>query len=785
MPLRLPVIPALLVMLAAAGCTRNAGLFSEENARAHVSMLAGTIGSRPVGTEANARARAYVVDQLKLYGYDVRVQEIDARRPELGRTAHVSNIIGVLGGERAEAIGLVSHYDSAPESPGGADDGSGVAVTLEAARVLAARTDRKWSILVLVTDGEEAGLMGAAGVVTDREVMSRLKVYINTEAIGSRGTAVLFQAGPANGWVTRPWARHAPHPRGASFAVEVYKRLPNDTDFTILARENIPGLNFASIDDSYAYHTARDTADRLSPASLRTTGENAVATAAALDGLDITARTKWDSVFFDLDRVTAVSYSGIAGWFLAATSIVLGVIAWLRITAAALRIGGGWRWTFTAIRTALGAALTTAAMIGAVWALRAAREVYHPWYARPNRMFLLLVAVGATVGWTMSRAGAWMPGRLRGLRHPIVTWSLALPVWLAMSAAMLWLAPGAAFLWTVPLLVASALLLLIQLVRWPGLSAPASDPASPPIRIISVLVLGVTGALWLHNVADLLRFAVAMFGRLPIVTPIYVYPAVIVVAAIMVVPPFVAAIATPRPLLRPSLLSAVCLLSIAIAAGFAYAAPAYTYEQPLRRQVRALQEADGQIATWEVGSVEPGLDLGPGAPGGWTRQSGAASTSVPWGRLPHPFVFRVSGPALGAPPIDLAGFTVTPVAAGTEVTLTVVPRRTGLAISFVLPAGITPARSSLAGALRLGHWTAAFIAPPAEGIAWRASFAGVNPARLREIRVAVTDSGFPGGTGPQRLPAWLPQERTVWSAAATWVVPAGSAAPLEPVAALR
>ena len=35
-----------------------------------VRELAGTIGSRPVGTEPNARARAYIVDQLKLFGYD-------------------------------------------------------------------------------------------------------------------------------------------------------------------------------------------------------------------------------------------------------------------------------------------------------------------------------------------------------------------------------------------------------------------------------------------------------------------------------------------------------------------------------------------------------------------------------------------------------------------------------------------------------------------------------------------------------------------------------------------
>ena len=235
----------------------------------------------PIGTEANARARAYVVDQLRLYGYDVRVQETDARRPELGRTAHVANIIAVLPGKRSEAIGLLSHYDSSPASPGAADDGLGVAVSLEAARVLAARQDRTWSTLVLVTDGEESGLMGAAALVTDREVSARLQAYINIDAAGSRGPAMLFEAGPANGWIVGPWARRAPHPRGASFGVEIYRRLPNDTDFTILGRHAVPGLNFALVGDGYSYHTARDVPERLSSRTVRDLGENVVSIAEA------------------------------------------------------------------------------------------------------------------------------------------------------------------------------------------------------------------------------------------------------------------------------------------------------------------------------------------------------------------------------------------------------------------------------------------------------------------------------------------------------------------------
>ena len=108
----------------------------------------------------------------------------------------------------------------------------------------------------------------------------------------------------------------------------------------------------------------------------------------------------------------------------------------------------------------------------------------------------------------------------------------------------------------------------------------------------------------------------------------------------------------------------------------------------------------------------------------------------------------------------------------------------GVAVSFVLPPGLVPARANLPGVARLGRWTATYIAPTADGIVFRASFRGADAARLRELQVAVSSARFPGGEGWQSLPAWLPRERTVWSATATWVVPA-TAGPIAPVPPLR
>ena len=769
--MRQRLIALLVLMPALAGCAREAGLFSEQNARAHVEMLAGTIGSRPIGTDANARARAYLIDQLRLYGLDVRVQDADARRATLGRTARVSNIIATLPGTRPEAVGLLAHYDSSPQAPGAADDGLGVAVALETARVLAARQHRQWTTYVMLTDGEESGLMGAAALMTDRTITDHLKAYINIEAVGASGPAMLFETGPGNGWLVGPWARRAPHPRGGSYSVEIYRRLPNDTDFSILKLQEIPGLNFAAVGDSHAYHTARDTPDRLSQTTLRNTGENVVAIATAFDTLDITRRSSGEATYFDIGSTSALSYGPVAGWTLALLSILAGALAWVRVLRAAVRLEGTGRWLITCVWTLLGAAVVVAGMVGATWALRASRQVYHPWYASPNRLMALLVTVGTSLGWGMARLGRWLPARAHGVRHPIVTWSITLPAWIALAFVTLWYTPSAAYLWTLPLLCAGALLLVVP---------PANGAA---IRAASVLVLAVTATLWLRETVELFRFVVAVFGRLPIVTPAFAYGALLAAAGVMIAPPLIAAAGATRPILRPSVLTVACLLAVAVAAGFAYAAPAYTREQPLRRYVRALQEPGAATATWEVASTEPGLDLAENAPPGWSLRSDLPVAGVPWGRLSQPFVFRTAGPPLGPAPIDIGGFTAKAVEGGAELSFTVVPRTPGLALAFVLPEGLVPARTSLPGVVRLGRWTATYLAAPPDGIVWRASFRAATPERLRQVRLAVTDFGFPDGKGWQRLPDWLPQERAVWAATATWVVAAPTA--LEPVPPLR
>ena len=69
-------------------------------------------------------------------------------------------------------------------------------MVVEAGRALAASGVSQHSLLVLITDGEEAGLLGAAAAAVDRDVGYRIAAYLNVDSIGSSGPSHLFEAGP-------------------------------------------------------------------------------------------------------------------------------------------------------------------------------------------------------------------------------------------------------------------------------------------------------------------------------------------------------------------------------------------------------------------------------------------------------------------------------------------------------------------------------------------------------------------------------------------------------------
>ena len=400
----------LRMLLMSPACAPAATGFDVARARAHLDMLAGTIGSRPVGTPANRRAREYIAGQLAALGFTVRIQDAIAVNERAGLSTRVANIIAVRDGARPDAIALVSHYDSAPEASGAIDDGIGVATSLEAARVLTAPPlDR--SLMVLVTDAEEFGLMGARALVKDPEVAARMRVFLNFDNTGASGPSLLYEVNQGLGDHLAAWAGSAPAPSGASFATEIYKRLPNDTDFSVLKRTGAAGLNFAVMGDAYAYHTDRDVPQRVASATLQRSGDNTVAIVRALGARDALTGPA-PATFFDLAGRRGVAYGpGVARAVFWTACLAAGA-AWILLTMNLVRAHGGWGALLTPLWTVLGVVVAARIAVWAAAAIRALRDELNPYYASPHWYYAWIATSGiAGAALIAMRVGACAAGR--------------------------------------------------------------------------------------------------------------------------------------------------------------------------------------------------------------------------------------------------------------------------------------------------------------------------------------------------------------------------------------
>lgn len=728
-----PVAATALTL--ASGCGSPAPDFPTAAARTHVVHLAAAVGSRPAGTDANRRARDYLIETLTRAGFAVSVQTADATSSRYGVSGRVHNVIAVSDGPRRDAIALVAHYDSVAEGPGAADDAFGTAVVVEAARVLARRAGRQWSLMVLLTDAEEEGLLGASAVVLDAQVRERVKVAINVEAMGGDRPVLMFESGPGNGWLTRVWARSARQPRGASFNLEIYRRMPNDTDLSVLRQAGIPGLNIAATGDTYAYHTSADSPARVTDGALSDAGAMVMSVVDALQREDITRRTTEDVTYFDILGLTAVAWSPATDLALLAAALALGVVALVRAAGGVVRAGGVRSLVLAVVWAAVGAVVVAAAMIGSLALQRAVREVYHPWYAEPGRFVVMMSLAGAASGWLVGRLAVHLPAALRLPRDPAAVLVPTFIVWLLLAGYIATAAPRAGYLWVLPLL---------------ALAAPVAIRGTSKVPAVagSALALAVAAVLWLPLTESLVRFLVPLLGGLPIVTPVWALPAMLLTAAAIVVPPLIAlAVATGVPRLRFA--TRALLVSAGLALAWAYQATPYTPERPLRLTLASVSGEAGRAETITVISGnEPAPDPGDRAP-----------LLTPVSSVPDAYA-RYTG---GAPFVSMAppgpprrSAEVTCVADADSVTVTVVPSMEGARARLELPPGLVPVSATPPGGVRGGRWTAAAVGIAHEGMEFRVR---VDPARTAEVcdgRVAV---GLPRPAAPD---GWLARPGVAW-----------------------
>ena len=574
--------------------------FNVDNVRAHVERLTSN-GSRWTGTSSNEKARAYAIETLQLYGFDVRVQEADAAWREGGVTTRLSNIIAIKPGTHQDAIGLVSHIDSVAWGPGAGDDAIGTAVLLESARVLGARQEPRYSLMLLVTDGEEHGLMGARALLDDPEVRARLRTFINLEAIGTSSPFILFETGPGTSPALRAWAS-ATRPRGGSYMQSIYDALPNDTDFSVLKElPGVSGVNFAAAGDGYTYHTDRDRADRVTTGVLREAGRNVFDIVSGLDAMTTLAPEPASPMYFSLLDRTAFLTSlrtGVAiGWL----AVVLGALAWVGMLRRVVR-NGGVRHAFVTIAWAtLAAAAVFGALVAAVWLLRAGRAELHPWFAHPWRLFAFMTVMVVTVTWLVRRLATALPPALRPDGTPFGVWYAALPVWILMLVAALLHAPAASYLVSMPLLAAA-------LLAGPAVGVAGTGDAlrTWPARVASALVAMLVWILWAPDLVVLLPFVVTLLGRLPVVTPTWVYPVAFFVAGIVLWPPMLAVlVGRVQWRLAHSVAGSVLMVALVVSGLLAWMAPAFTAERPQQRSAMFIDDRVRQTAQWALYGNEP------------------------------------------------------------------------------------------------------------------------------------------------------------------------------------
>ena len=328
-------------------------VFSSGRAMAHLNEIARA--ARPTGSPEHTRVREYLLRKFRDLGHDPEVQTATA----FGFTtaATVRNIlVRIAGTDRGgPAVLATAHYDSAGIAVGAADDGSGVVAILEAVRALGTGPQLKNDLIVLISDAEEIGLLGARAFAEEHPWMSDVAVVLGIEMRGGGGPAAMFETGANNGWIVEAFRDAAPRPWANSMSQEIYRRMRNSSDYAVYRDKGIQGLNFAGLGNPSVYHQAYDTPANFSERTLQHQGSQILAMMRHLGNADLASVEAPDVSYFTLPLVGLVVFGSIWNWIIGG----LVVLAWL---LAAVRLGR----KESPIKPLLAGAAMTAVFLGVV-----------------------------------------------------------------------------------------------------------------------------------------------------------------------------------------------------------------------------------------------------------------------------------------------------------------------------------------------------------------------------------------------------------------------------------
>jgi hypothetical protein len=554
--------------------------FSSGRAMKHLEVIARQ--SHPMGTSEHAVVRDYILQELTNLGLSPEVQKTTAvnRRPGFPwLSGTVENLIArVKGTSDSKAVMLVAHYDSVPTGPGASDDGSAVAALLETARALKAGPPLKNDVLLLFTDGEEAGLLGASAFV-EHPWASQVALALNFEARGSGGPVLMFETSRDNFYLIKTLAQSVPHPRTNSLFYEIYRRLPNDTDYTLFKQAGMPGLNFAFIDPSTNYHTQLDSIAHIDERSLQHQGSYALALAQAFGNAQLSAG-RGNAVYFDLAGAFLVYYP--VTWVLPVAVLLLvmfGVVVIFGIKKGKLTIGGIGLGALASLLAIAGSWL----LVTLIWLV--VRTVHKQYDLMPsgdtyNSRLYLFAFVALTLALT---SAIYVLASKRVSFQNL--WAGALIWWLVLLVLTALTLPGASYLFTWPFCFSLLALAVTFVVKGDALRSVKAQAG--------VLLGAVTGVI--------------LFG--PLIYVLFIGLTVRMSAAVMVMLALVLTLFIPQNDLmrvrRPWVLPVGLLI---VSAGFLLAGSltsGFSNSRPLQDHLLYGSNAATQQAVWISSNARP------------------------------------------------------------------------------------------------------------------------------------------------------------------------------------
>ncbi len=558
-------------------------VFSSARAMAQLVELARA--PRPTGSPEHTRARELLEGWLRGMGHDPTVHTSLALRrsgPAVDAVTVRNLLVRIPGTGSTGAVLLTAHYDAVPLSHGAGDDGTGVVALVETLRALRALPPLRNDLILLLTDGEELGLLGARAFVEEHPWMEDVRVVLSAEMRGGGGPVIMFETGAENGWIVRTMQAADPRPLARSFSVEIYRRLPNDTDFTPFREAGIQGLNYAGIDRAWVYHQPTDVPAHLQEESLQHMGVRLLALTRELGDRDLGEVHAPDLVYVTVPVLGIVAYPrGLA------LPISLGVLLfWGGAVAVARLRGATWGGM------AAGAGVVALAGVGAGlggWGLMRWLPRFHPEFGSLTPAFYgegiyLLALVLGVVAFTTALVGL---ARLRWGAAALSVGALTWPVLLCVALGVLF--PLTALDFQIPALAG----LLAAVVLAMG-SGPGTTPPLPWARV-TALILALPVLVLLVPLVELIWVAMS-FRLAPVL-------GILVVVALAALLPALDLLGEPNRWWAP--VAAVLVAGVLVGSGVLQAGP--SPDRPLPSTLLQVVDRERGEAWW-VTRADPGLD---------------------------------------------------------------------------------------------------------------------------------------------------------------------------------